>query len=57
MKWEAPKTGDNRILTKFTLFPITCKIKGVNKYETRWLCFVKIHQSYRGGSWINDWFE
>jgi hypothetical protein len=57
MKWNAPKTGDVRILTKFAILPITCKVRGENIRETRWLCFVKIRQSYTGIEWYNDWFE
>ena len=58
MKWKAPKIGDVRILRKFAFVPITCKIykQGENKMETRWLCFVKIHQTWRY-EWLNDWFE
>ena len=57
MKWETPKAGDTRILRKFTIFPITVDLKGSNERETRWLCFVKIRQSYTGIEWYNDWFE
>ena len=57
MKWNAPKVGDVRILTKFALIPITCKLAGEDRRETRWLCFVKIRQSYTGIEWYNDWFE
>jgi len=57
MKWYAPKFGDVRIVKKFALRPITCEVRGENKRETRWLCFVKIRQTYTGIEWWNDWFE
>lgn len=57
MKFNAPKVGDVRIIRKFTFLPITCKLKCKSVFETRWLCFVEIRQTYIGVSWYNDWFE
>jgi hypothetical protein len=56
MKWNAPKTGDVRILTKFAWLPITCYVVGEDRKETRWLCFVKIRQRYETNFWFNDGF-
>ena len=50
------KIGEGRILTKFAILPITCKLQGKLDKETRWLCFVKIRQTYLGGEWTNSWW-
>lgn len=58
MKWKANKTGDNRIITKFAWLPITSYVQdGFQTKETRWLCMVKIHQTYVDlDGWLNDYF-
>ena len=54
MKWNAPKIGDTRDTKKFLWIPLTCKtVSNIN--ETRWLCFVTIHQRW-AHEWINEWF-
>lgn len=55
MKMNAPSVGDTRDIKKFAFMPITCKIQGEDRMEKRWLCFVKIHQTWSYG-WLNNWF-
>ena len=55
MKWKAPKVGDTRNKKKFAWTPITCKLQGSDEKQTRWLCFVCIHQRW-AYEWLNEWF-
>ena len=53
MQFILPFTGEQRVVTRFALFPI--KIHGT----VYWLEKIRIHQSYntcRRG-WCNDWVE
>jgi hypothetical protein len=57
MKWNNYEVGVERIVEKFLFFPLRCKINGTCRYETRWLCFVRIkqfHSIYL--EWINICF-
>ena len=51
MRWLGNLCGDERTVKKFALFPIEAN------GEWRWMEFVTIHQTWRGGWWHNDWFE
>jgi hypothetical protein len=55
MKFKAPKIGDTRHIKKFLWLPLTLRIGGTDKNETRWLCFTYIHQRW-AYEWINEWF-
>lgn len=55
MRWQEPKDGDEKIVKKFALLPITLG------RETRWLEFVTIKYIYAGyhhirGCWYPDSF-
>ena len=51
MRINTPFTGDQREVTRFTLFPM--RINGI----IYWLEKVTVHQSYntRHRGWCNDW--
>lgn len=51
MRWIGKIYGEQRIIRRFAIFPIKANS------EWRWLEFVKIRQTWYGGSWHNDWFE
>jgi hypothetical protein len=55
MKWKASNVGDTCNIRKFLWKPLTCDVAGTNTKETRWLCFVTIHQRW-AYEWLNEWF-
>lgn len=57
MKWKAPQVGDIRVIKRFAFLPITGDVKGEDRRETRWLCFVKLHQRYVPNYWLTDRIE
>jgi hypothetical protein len=49
MKWKLPKDGDERVITKFLIFPLTLND------ERRWLEKVEINQVYVKAPLYHKW--
>lgn len=51
MRICVPICGEEREVEKFALIPVYAS------NEWRWLEKVKVHQTWHGLHWSNDWFE
>ncbi len=49
------KTGNRRMIKRFLWIPRKCKNIETKKFETRWLRFATIVQTY-DGKWIDNYF-
>lgn len=51
MRICVPICGEERVVEKFALIPVYAS------NEWRWMEKVKVHQTWHGLHWSNDWFE
>lgn len=65
MRWKSliypHSDGENRIVTRFLFFPVSLAVGTGGKYETRWIEFARIRQTYiwndgLASFWNNDYW-